>query len=294
MKTIDPQDISTGAFYSYMVEAVAPRPIAFASTMDREGRVNLSPYSFFNAVSSNPPVLVFSPVNRTRDGTPKDSLLNVQEHAEVVINIVNYTVVEQMSLASAGYERGTNEFAKAGLTEVPSVRVKPPRVAECPVAFECRVQQIVPLGDGGGAGHLVICEILLAHVHEAVLNEEERIDPHKLDAVGRMGGNLYCRASGDALFEISKPGREAGMGIDQLPPDIRESEVLTGNDLARLASLPAIPSEDDRHAYLRRVSTQQLYGTFAESVNPRHAAAQSRLQQREPEQAWAILLAQDE
>lgn len=288
MKTIDPRELSTSEFYSYMVEAVVPRPIAFASTVDREGRVNLSPYSFFNAVSSNPPVLVFSPVNRTRDNTPKDSLLNVREHGEVVINIVNYAVAEQMSLASTGYERGINEFAKAGLTEVASERVRPPRVAECPVAFECRVQQVVSLGDEGGAGHLVICEILLAHVSEAVLNEEERIDPHQLDAIGRMGGSLYCRASGDALFEISRPGREPGIGVEALPPNVRESTVLTGRDLARLASVAEVPGAAIRQAY---ADDPQIVAVRAKSPEQqRHEVAQQLVQQGQIQKAWAVLL----
>ena len=291
MKIIDPKELSTSEFYQYMVEAVVPRPIAFASTVDREGRVNLSPYSFFNAVSSHPPVLVFSPVNRTRDNTSKDTLDNVREHGEVVINIVNYAVAEQMSLASASYEQGINEFAKAGLTEVPSLHVRPPRVAECPVAFECKVQQVVPLGDQGGAGHLVICEILLAHVSEAVLNEKQHIDPHLLDAIGRMGGNLYCRASGEALFEIARPGREAGMGVDQLPPAIRQSEVLTGSDLARLAGVPKVPdATSDDTSDEKIVAVQREYADSPEYRNKLHEVAQAFLRQNEIDKAWAALL----
>ena len=293
MKIIDPKALSAAEFYQYMVEAVVPRPIAFASTVDPEGRVNLSPYSFFNAVSSLPPLLIFSPVNRTRDNTSKDTLDNVRAQGEVVINLVNYALAEQMSLASASYERGVNEFAKAGLTEVPSAYVQPPRVAECPVAFECRVQQVISLGNAGGAGHLVLCEILLAHVSEAVLDEEQRIDPHRLDAIGRMGGNLYCRASGDALFEIARPGREAGMGVDRLPPSIRESEVLTGSDLARLAGIAAVPRAATQSVAAHDPAIVAVRETYADSPdfrNKLHEVAQAFLQQGEMAKAWAALL----
>ena len=293
MKIIDPKELSTSEFYQYMVEAVVPRPIAFASTVDSAGRVNLSPYSFFNAMSSHPPVLVFSPVNRTRDNTSKDTLDNVREHGEVVINIVNYAVAEQMSLASASYERGVNEFAKAGLTEVPSIHVRPPRVAECPVAFECRVQQIVPLGSEGGAGHLVVCEILLAHVNEAVLDEQQHIDPYRLDAIGRMGGSLYCRASGDALFEISRPGREVGIGVDQLPAAIRESDVLTGSDLARLASVGEVPTKAAHSEHADDPAIVAVQNAYADMVDLRkqlHQVAREFLQKGENEKAWAALL----
>ena len=294
MKMIDPQELTASEFYQYMVEAVVPRPIAFASTMDKEGRVNLSPYSFFNAFSASPPVLVFAPVNRMRDNTRKHTLDNVQAQGEVVINIVNYAVAEQMSLASTEYEQGVNEFMKAGLTAAPSVRVKPPRVAECPVAFECRVQQVVPLGRGGGAGHLVICEILLAHVQETVMNEQGRIDPHLLDAIGRMGGNLYCRASGEALFEITRPVREQGIGVDRLPTDIRESRVLTGSDLARLANVRAIPDARVWQQYANDpviVSVWEAYAHSPDALRQKlHETAQAFLQRGEINKAWTALL----
>ena len=294
MKTIDPKALSASEFYRYMIEAVVPRPIAFASTVDQEGNVNLSPYSFFNAFSAHPPILVFSPVNRMRDNTSKHTLDNVQAHGEVVINIVNYAVAEQMSLASTEYERGVNEFIKSGLTEVPSVHVRPPRVAECPVAFECRVQQIVPLGSEGGAGHLVVCEILLAHVSEAVLDEQQHIDPHKLDAVGRMGGSLYCRASGDALFEIARPIREKGMGVDRLPRAIRESKVLTGNDLARLANVADVPDAATWQAHADDAmitAAQKAYAHSPDLLEQKlHEVAQLFLAQGEIHKAWAALL----
>ncbi|MGB3850892.1 MAG: flavin reductase family protein [Tunicatimonas sp.] len=293
MPIIDPQQFTSSEFYQYMIEAVVPRPIAFASTVDSEGRVNLSPYSFFNAVSSNPPVLVFAPVNRNRDNTRKHTLDNVEACPEVVINVVNYAVAEQMSLTSTEYDRGVDEFVKAGLTALPSERVKPPRVAECPVAFECRVQQVVSLGTEGGAGHLVICEIVLAHVREEVLDEEQRIDPHRLDAIGRMGGSLYCRASGDALFEIARPVREKGIGVDQLPPDIRQSEVLTGSNLAQLANVAQVPDATALQAYADepRISRMwKLYSLTPESVPEKmHELAQDFLRQGEVMKAWAAL-----
>ena len=294
MPIIDPQRFTPSEFYQYMIEAVVPRPIAFASTVDADGRVNLSPYSFFNAVSSNPPVLIFSPVNRTRDNTSKHTLDNVQAQAEVVINIVNYAVAEQMSLTSTEYDRGVDEFVKAGLTPLPSERVRPPRVAECPVAFECRVQQVIPLGTEGGAGHLVVCEILLAHVSEAVLDEEQRIDPHKLDAIGRMGGSLYCRASGEALFEIARPVREKGIGVDQLPQPIRESNVLTGSNLAQLANVAQVPDAADLQAYADepRISRRwKLYSLTPESLPEKmHELARDFLRQGEVMKAWAALM----
>ncbi len=293
MPIIDPQQFTSSEFYQYMIEAVVPRPIAFASTVDSEGRVNLSPYSFFNAVSSNPPVLVFAPVNRNRDNTRKHTLDNVEACPEVVINVVNYVVAEQMSLTSTEYDRGVDEFVKAGLTALPSERVKPPRVAECPVAFECRVQQVVSLGTEGGAGHLVICEIVLAHVREEVLDEEQRIDPHRLDAIGRMGGSLYCRASGDALFEIARPVREKGIGVDRLPPDIRQSEVLTGSNLAQLANVAQVPDATALQAYADepRISRMwKLYSLTPESVPEKmHELAQDFLRQGEVMKAWAAL-----
>ena len=294
MKIIDPQELSTSDFYQYMIGAVVPRPIAFVSTIDQEGHVNLSPYSFFNAVSSNPPVLIFSPVNRTRDNTRKDTLDNVLEHGEVVINVVNYAVAEQMSLASTQYARGVNEFEKAGLTEVSSVHVRPPRVAECPVAFECRVQQVLPLGDEGGAGHLVVCEIVLAHVSEEILDEQQQIDPHRLDAVGRMGGSWYCRASGEALFEITRPGRETGIGVDALPRAVRHSKVLTGSDLARLAGIPQLPDTTKLAEYaddpLIASAREALRMSPERRQEMLHEVAQEYLHRGELDRAWAALL----
>ncbi|KAA9326022.1 flavin reductase family protein [Adhaeribacter soli] len=252
IKTIDPKAIPTAEFHAYMLGAVAPRPIAFASTVDEEGNVNLSPFSFFNAFGSNPPILIFSPARRVRDNTIKHTLENAYATKEVVINIGNYDIVEQLSLASTEYDKGINEFIKSGLTPAPSVMVKPPRVAEAPAAFECRVRDIIPLGDQGGAANLIVCEVLLMHLNENVLGPDGKtIDPNKLDAVARLGGDWYLRASGDCLFELPKPVRNKGIGVDQLPEHIRTSNRLTGNNLARLGNTEKeqVPTAKDTEAF---------------------------------------------
>ncbi|MCZ8355710.1 MAG: flavin reductase family protein [Cyclobacteriaceae bacterium] len=241
-KRIDPKEVSTGVLHSYLLGAIAPRPIAFASTIDKEGKVNLSPFSFFNVFGANPPILIFSPARRGRDNTVKHSYENVLEVPEVTINIVDYAMVQQMSLASTEYPKGVNEFVKAGLTEIPSEKVKPPRVANAPASFECKVLQVIPTGIEGGAGNLIICEVVLVHIAERVLDSNGKVDPFKLDAVARMGGDWYCRANGNALFTVPKPLEKIGIGIDQLPDEIRLSKVLTGNELAMLANIEALPS----------------------------------------------------
>ena len=242
--TLDPNDISSGDLYGYLSTAVAPRPIAFAATVDGDGRVNLSPFSYFNVFSTRPPVLVFSPIRRGRDGSAKDTLNNVHEVPEVTINIVNYAMVEQMSLTSTEYATGINEFAKGGFTEVASEAVRPPRVGEAPVSFECRVTEVVALGEGGGAGNLVLCEVVRIHIREELLDEEQKLITRKLDLVARMGGNDYCRITPETLFEIPKPLRTCGLGVDQLPAHIRNSTVLTGNNLGRLANQEQLPDAE--------------------------------------------------
>ena len=227
-----------------LLSAVAPRPIAFASTISAAGEINLSPYSFFNAFSANPPILIFSPARRVRDNTTKHTLENVLEVPECVINIMNYGMVEQASLASTEYPRGTNEFVKAGFTEAPSEVVKPPRVAESPVAFECKVNEVIHLGTEGGAGNLVICEVLLVHLHDNYATKEGKLDQHQLDLVARLGGNYYARASGDALFEIPKPLTTLGVGVDALPKEVRVSNFLTGNQLGRLGNTEQLPTAE--------------------------------------------------
>jgi flavin reductase (DIM6/NTAB) family NADH-FMN oxidoreductase RutF len=224
-----------------MLSAITPRPIAFASTIDAKGNVNLSPFSFFNVFSAKPPILIFSPARRVRDNTTKHTLENVIATKEVVINICNYDTVQQMSLSSTEYAKNVNEFEKAGLTEVSSEMIKPPRVAESPVQFECVVNEVISLGNEGGAGNLVICEVVKMHINEAVLDENERIDPIKLDAVSRMGGSWYGRAK-EGMFEVPKPLSTLGVGIDQLPESLRTSTLLTGNDLAMLANVETLPA----------------------------------------------------
>src|SRR6478609_3410798 len=220
---IDPTKTAVKDFHALLLGSVSPRPIALASTMDKDGHVNLSPFSFFNAFSIHPPILVFSAARRVRDNTTKHTLENILETKEVVINTVNFSMVEQVSLASTEYEKGVNEFIKAGLTEVKSVMVKPPRVGESPVSFECKVSDVQPMGRDAGAGNLIFCEILLAHANDSIYDEHHRIDPHKIDLVARMGADFYCRASGNSVFEIPKPIAKKGIGIDQLPPRIKES-----------------------------------------------------------------------
>jgi flavin reductase (DIM6/NTAB) family NADH-FMN oxidoreductase RutF len=262
MKTIDPKNVSVGRFHYLILGTVAPRPIAFASTVDLEGNVNLSPYSFFNCFSANPPIMVFSPARRVRDNTNKHTLENLREIPEVVINIVNFPIVEQMSLSSTEYPKGVNEFVKSGLTEVKSERIRPPRVKESPAAFECVVKDIIELGTEGGAGHLVICEVVLAHFQDYIFDSDDKIDPFKIDLVGRMGGDWYTRANGESLFEIEKPVKTLGIGVDALPEKVRLSEVLTGNDLGRLGNLEQLASEADKTRMANTTHYQELLVRF--------------------------------
>jgi len=282
MKTVYPQEIPTAEFHGLLLGTIAPRPIAFVSTIDQNGNVNLSPYSFFNAFSVNPPVLIFSPARRVRDNTIKHTLENAQKTRELVVNIVNHDMVEQMSLASTEYDKGVNEFIKAGLTEASSEKVKPPRVAESPASFECKVREVVELGNHGGAGNLVICEVLVAHFQDHIFNENDQIDPFKLDLVARAGGNWYCRVNEHNLFEIEKPVRTKGIGIDQLPHSIRESNILTGNNLAQLANIEKLPTLED----LIEIKLENLEMEV-------HQQAQFYLNQRQTDsvqKAWKVLL----
>lgn len=236
MKSIDPAALGSRAFYQYMTAAVAPRPIALASTVDKDGHVNLSPFSFFNYVGIDPPIVVFSPGRRGRDGSYKDTALNIMEVPEVVVNMVTFDMVQQMSLSSAEYGRDVNEFEKAGFTMLPSARIKPPRVAESPAQFECRVLEIKEIG----TMVLVIAEVVLAHFSENILDENGQIDQTRTDWVARMGGDWYARASGEALFEVPRP--QHGVGVDALPESVRRSKILTGNDLGQLGSLTEFPA----------------------------------------------------
>lgn len=294
MKTINPSSLSSSELHGYLLGAVAPRPIAFASTVDKEGKVNLSPFSFFNVFSSNPPVMVFSPARRGRDNTTKHTLQNIEEVPEVVINIVSHNIVEQMSLSSTEYDKGVNEFNKAGLTEVASEDIKPPRVGESPAAFECKVNEIIPLGKEGGAGNLIICEVLLIHINEKILDKNGKIDPYKLDAVGRMGGNWYCRAQGEALFEVAKPLRNKGIGVDAIPEDIRLSEVLTGNHLGKLGNIAQLPNSAEIDKFSADKTIQEFKKRFSQDTSSfkyhLHELARDFLDEGKVDEAWKVLL----
>ncbi len=249
MLRIDSKTSTVPYFHRMMLGAVAPRPIAFASTIDKNGNPNLSPFSFFNAFGANPPTLIFSPSRRGRDNTTKHTFENVKEVPEVVINVVTYSIMQQMNLASTEYPEGVNEFTKAGFTAIPSEKIKPFRVKESPVQFECKVKQIIETGDQGAAGNLIICEILLMHLDENILDESGMIDPNKIDLIGRMGGDYYCRASGNALFKLKKPSGPLGIGIDQLPEFIRFSPYLSGNDLGKLGSIATLPDQKELETF---------------------------------------------
>ena len=236
MLNIDPKEIAPAKLQAYLQTAVAPRPIAFASTIDSNGNPNLSPFSFFNVFSSNPPILIFSPARRVRDNTTKHTLINAHDTKEVVINVVNYDIVQQMSLSSTEYPDGVNEFEKAGFTMLKSDLVKPFRVAESPVQFECKIKEIIALGDQGGAGNLVICEVVKIHIHEAILDEAGMIDQRKIDLVARMGGNWYSR-SNEGMFEVEKPLTTLGIGVDSIPDFIKKSSFFNGNDLGKLGNI---------------------------------------------------------
>jgi flavin reductase (DIM6/NTAB) family NADH-FMN oxidoreductase RutF len=290
MLTIDPQNVAVQKLYGLMVSSVGPRPIAFASTLDEQGKPNLSPFSFFNMMSANPPILVFSPVLKISDSASKHTLQNAEATKEVVINVVNYEIVQQMSLASTAYDKGVSEFEKAGLTMQDSEVVKPFRVKESPVQFECKVNQILSLGEDGGAGNLVICEVVKMHIDESVLDEHEKIDQFKLDQVARMGGNLYARAN-KGIFEIPKPVAAMGMGVDKLPNGIKDSKVLTGNDLGKLATFESFPSEEEVKTFIEENKLNEYIGeSSSEKI---HAIAQEYLKKDEVQNAWNILLAKN-
>lgn len=283
IKTVDPTTIPQPELYSILSTAVAPRPICFASTIDAEGNVNLSPYSFFNVFSSNPPVMVFSPTRSGRDNSLKHTHQNVVEVPEVVINVVNHAMAEQMSLSSTAYDKDVNEFVKAGFTQVPSVKVKPPRVGEAPVSFECRVLEVVELGQIPGAGNLIIAQVDMIHINDDYLTDNV-LDTEKLDLVGRMGGNWYIRAIKESLFEIPKPIRTHGIGVDALPKGIRESDVLTGNNLGRLGNLESVPSTADIKTIVANEGVENA------SKTELHTLAKQLLEDGNTEKAMAYLL----
>ncbi len=280
--------------HKYLLGAVGPRPIAFASTVDADGRDNLAPFSFFNVFSANPPVLIFSPARNGRTNTTKDTYNNVKVVPEVVINVVNYAIVEQMSLASSPYSSEVSEFEKAGFTPIDSETIRPKRVAESPVQMECKVTEVRELGDQGAAGNLVFCLVERIHISEDVLNEQQLIDPEKIDLVARMGGNWYCRADRNSLFEITKPISTLGIGFDQLPEDIRSSSILTGNDLGKLAGITELPNETDVNEYkLLELSDlfMELENNATQLEQALHEKAKELLQQNKLDEAWMTLLA---
>jgi len=289
MLSIDPKDISPVKLQGYLQSAVAPRPIAFASTLDENGTPNLSPFSFFNVFSSNPPILIFSPARRVRNNTVKHTLINVQHTKEVVINVVNYDIAQQMSLSSTEYPDGVNEFVKAGLTMLPSDIVKPFRVAESPVQFECKVNDVIALGDQGGAGNLVICEVVKIHINEAVLDKDGVIDQHKIDLVARMGANWYSR-SNVGMFEVEKPLTTLGVGVDAIPNFVKESPVFNGNDLGKLGNVEAIPTEEEIAIFVQSNFTVKAV-LSADDELKKQRLAKDFLDQNDTIGAWKVLLA---
>ena len=298
-KTIDPADLTPNEFYKFMIGTIGPRPIAFASTIDARGNVNLSPFSFFGMFGYNPPTLVFAPTIN-RHGYKKHTLLNVEEVGEVVINVVNYAMVEQMSLASAEFERDINEFGKAGFTAVASNKIRPPRVAESPAAYECIVKQIIDTGIPGhdnqpGTGHLVICEVVMAHLHDGIFDEKGTVDPHRIDLIARLGGDWYARAHGDALFEVSRP--KPGIGVDQVPAAVRDSAILTGNDLGKLGSADALPSPADISAYQASGVLNALFDEAQTGCqylpDLLHLRAKQLLTENNVREAWLTLLSDE-
>lgn len=295
MKTITPKELPLAEFHNALLTAIAPRPICFASTIDLDGNANLSPFSFFNIFGSNPTTLIFSPARRVRDNTIKHTLENARATKEVVINVVNYNMVQQMSLASCEYPKGVNEFEKAGFTALASEKVKPFRVKESPVQFECKVREIIETGNEGGAGNLIICEIVLMHIDDSVLNLDGKIDQHKLDLVGRLGSDWYVRANADSLFEVPKPNRNLGMGVDNLPENIRLSTILTGNDLGMLANEQNMPDADSVEIFKRmNKEVLEIHSHFAhDSAHLQlelHRYAHHLLLQNKVTDAWKVLL----
>lgn len=283
MLSLNPKELSVQVVQKYLQNAIAPRPICFASTISKSGEVNLAPFSFFNIFSSNPPIAVFSPAYSGRTGAPKDTLLNVLEVPECVINVVNYNMVYQMSLASSPFAKGINEFEKAGFNQIPSDLIQPPRVKESPVQFECKVIEVKELGKLGGAGNLIICEIIKIHIDEAVLNTQNQIDTNKIDLVARMGDNWYCRASGSALFEVEKPITSIGIGYDAIPVQIKNSTILTGNNLGLLGSVEQLPTPEEIAAFKKTIPKFN-------SEKEQHLFAQSLLELNKAKDAWMVLL----
>jgi len=282
--TINPKNIEIAKLHAYLLSAVAPRPIALASTIDENGNSNLSPFSFFNVFSANPPILIFSPARRVRDNTTKHTLENIKKVKEVVINVVNYNMVHQTSLASTEYGKGIDEFKKAGFTKLKSDKVEPYRGAQSPVQFPCKVNDIIELGKEGGAGNLIICEVVCLHIDENILDKNDTIDQVKLDLVARAGGSFYSRAK-DTFFEIPKPLLTKGIGVDALPSSIKNSSVLTGNDLGMLGNIEKLPSQNDVDKFMK---DNLIYVGI--KLNEKHKFAQEFLNKSDIDSAWKALL----
>ncbi len=293
MLSIDPKELPVAQLHGYLLGAIGPRPIAFASTIDLEGNSNLAPFSFFNVFSANPPILIFSPARSGRTNTVKDTLNNVLAIKEVVINVVNFETVHQMSLASSPYLPNEDEFIKAGFTKLASETIRPFRVAESPVQFECVVNDVIALGDGGGAGNLVICEVKRIHIQKAVLDADGKIDQHKIDLVSRMGGNWYCRADHNSMFEIIKPITTCGIGFDAIPKDILSSQILSKNDLGQLGGIEELPNETDVNEYKLLVLSDLFVSLEDQQLKLEealHRRAKQLLTENKLEEAWKTLL----
>jgi len=294
MLSIDPTTLPIPQLHGYLLGAIGPRPIAFASTMDENGVPNLAPFSFFNVFSANPPIMVFSPARSGRTNTTKDTYNNVKAHPECVINVVTHDIVHQMSLASSPYAPGVDEFEKAGFTKLESDIVKPFRVAESPVQFECKVNEVIELGDQGGAGNLVVAEVVKIHIDESVIGEDGKIDQHRINLVARMGGNWYCHANSHSMFEIQKPITTIGVGFDQIPEDILKSDVLTANNLGQLANVEELPDETSVNEY-KLVELSDIFVSLEDNQpeleRELHELAKKLLTENKVEDAWKTLLA---
>ena len=291
-KTIILKNISTSEAQNFLQHAIAPRPICFASTIDLNGNVNLSPFSFFNLFSTHPPVVIFSPARRIRNNTTKHSLQNIMEVPEVAINIVIYDMIQQVSLSSCEYPKETDEFLKSGFTKEPSLLIKPPRVKESPVQMECKVLEVKPLGTGGGAGNLIIAEVLMMHINENILDKNGKIDQHKINHVARLGGNWYAKISADNLFEVEKPNTELGIGLDNLPESVRNSKLLTGNHLGQLANVHEMPFIDPSFQDEKLKNIFLYYSSSPEEMEKElHLYAADLLNEGKVKEAWQVLLA---
>jgi flavin reductase (DIM6/NTAB) family NADH-FMN oxidoreductase RutF len=293
--TIELKNLSTVDRQNYLQHAIAPRPVCFASTIDRQGQVNLSPFSFFNLFSTQPPIVVFSPSRRVRDNTTKHTLENVLEVPEVVISIVDYSMVHQMSLASCEFPKEVNEFAKAGFTAQPSTMVKPPMVKESKIKLECVVREVKPLGTEGGAGNLIICEVMVMHIDDAILNDKGFIDQHKIQHIARLGGDWYCRVDESNLFKVEKPNVKLGIGVDALPVPVKNSHILTGNNLGQLANVHDMPAVEPSFYDDKLKNIFQYYSISPEEMEKElHLYAKELLDSGKVAEAWQVLLANNQ